>query len=76
MGERGVTYSKSVCSLSSVMGWKTRLRLRMPSRQAESAVLAKIRPARGGRERARHFGPSGTPSAPAKICRGALSLLY
>lgn len=40
------TYWKSVCSLSSVRGWKTRLRLRMPSRHAESAVLAKMRPAR------------------------------
>lgn len=41
------THSKSVCWRSSAMGWNTRLRLRIPSRHAESAVLAKIRPGRG-----------------------------
>jgi hypothetical protein len=38
------TYSKSVSSLREVRGWKIRDRLFMPSTQAESGVLAKIRP--------------------------------
>ena len=75
-GQKGGTYSKSVCSLSSVMGWKTRLRLRMPSRQAESAVLAKIRPVRGGRERAQRFGPSRRGEHPPKSAGEPFALRY
>ena len=39
------SYSKSVSSLSSARGWKTKALFLMPSTQAESAELAKIRPA-------------------------------
>lgn len=71
-GAGGGTYSKSVCSLRSARGWKTRLRLRMPSRQAESAVLAKIRPAGGGGGQTQCFwGPPGGERTPQNL-QGAL----
>lgn len=38
------TYSKSVSSLREARGWKTRDLFFMPSTQAESGMLAKIRP--------------------------------
>jgi len=38
------TYTKSVSVLSSATGWKTRLRLRIPSKQTESSVLANTFP--------------------------------
>lgn len=41
-----MTYSKSVSSFSSERGWKVSALFLMPSTQAESGVLAKIRPNR------------------------------
>lgn len=42
--ENKASYSKSVCSFSSARGWKVSALFFMPSTQAESGVLAKIRP--------------------------------
>lgn len=43
-GKRGATYSKSVSSFSSARGWNMSALFLMPRTQAESGVLAKIRP--------------------------------